>query len=133
MQLLTDKTFITQIENLTLDPEYFNHYGHIRLAYLYLKQNALEQSINKTCQGIKSYANSLGAEDKFHHTITEILVRIISLRMLQTGGQTWQNFRENNHDLFDNSLKVLKCYYSEQVLFSDKAKRTFVLPLGILS
>jgi len=133
MQLLTDKTFITQFENLTLDPEYFNHYGHIRLAYLYLKQYTLEQSIDKTCLGIKSYASALGAEDKFHQTITEILVRIINLRMLQIGKQTWQIFHENNHDLFDDSLKVLKCYYSEQVLFSDKAKRTFVLPLGILS
>ena len=96
---ITDETFLKQFENLTLDSKYFNHIGHIRLAWLYITQYGLESAMAKIFVGIPAYAGSLGASDKFHATITDAIVRIIAKRMAVGDENSWQTFVEHNSDL----------------------------------
>ena len=121
---LTDNEFLSQFESLTLDPQYFNHIGHLRLAWLYVNEHSLENAIELTSEGIKAYAQSLGATDKYHATITHALVRIVAQRQTANRCHSWQQFNELNHDLVTDALGQLKRYYSDTVLFSDEAKQT---------
>lgn len=145
---LSDQEFITLFENLSLPPEYFDHKGHLRLAWLYLQRYGLELSIIKVAQGIKAYAGSLGATDKYHCTITQALVCIMAQRLSiamplqdkQSAAQvqlltaelrhkaSWQLFVSKNQDLFVDALAVLQQYYSKSLLASKKAGKQFIQP-----
>lgn len=125
---LSDSTFLQQFENLSLDPQHFNHCGHLRLTWLYLNQYSLEISLDKIAGGITRYASSLGASEKFHATITEALVRIVARRMRQFKPRNWDEFQHQNEDLFTDSNQVLRHYYSDQLLNSEQAKNQFMQP-----
>ena len=126
--LLDDDTFLSQFENLTLDPVHFSHLGHLRLAWLYLDSNDIDTASEQACHGIQRYAASLGAHDKFHMTITDSLVRIIGHRINANKIQTWESFQETNTDIITDALSVLNQYYSNERLFSDEAKVSLVSP-----
>ncbi len=125
MSTLTDREFLKRFFELTLDPEEFHHEGHLRMAWLMLKQYPVEIAISKGCQGIQNYAGSLGAPDKYHQTISHALFYIMQRRGL---GDNWQAFIKANQDLVVNSIAVLANFYSEDLLFSDQAKHEYVTP-----
>ncbi|MDH5434384.1 MAG: hypothetical protein OEY19_10610 [Gammaproteobacteria bacterium] len=123
-ELISDTYFIELFENLTLDSDYFDHIGHVRLAWLYLHQYEFDDAMVKIADGIEEYAISLGATNKYHVTITNAIVKIIKQRM--NGEDNWQSFINLNSDLVDDCIKVLLNYYSEEVLFSEKARTSLV-------
>ena len=131
MDTLTDLQFITQFEDLSLDPGYFNHLGHLRLAWLYLLEHDLDTALDRVCCGIKAYAESLGASDKFHYTLTDAIVRIEHQRMMLLQQQLnvgslnagqWSDFIAANADLVNDGQKVLQQYYSPQLLATEQAR-----------
>jgi hypothetical protein len=134
--VLNELEFISQFENKTLDPSHFSHRGHIRLAWLYLNGFDAETAEIKLTNGIKNYAESLGAKDKFHHTLTIALTRIIKSRMsslernteLLETDQAWQLFQNQNSDLFENALSIVLEFYTQEQLDSPLAKTSFVQP-----
>jgi len=125
MSNLSDREFLKQFFELTLDPEEFHHVGHLRMAWLLLKQYPVDIAISKGCQGIKNFAGSLGANKKYHVTISHALFYIMKSRGL---GDNWQQFIEDNGDIVINSISVLTKHYSEDVLFSDAARIEFIAP-----
>lgn len=125
---LNDQAFIEQFEALTLPATEFSHLGHLRIAWLYLRQYPQTLAIEKTCSGIKTYAESLGAKDKFHLTLTDALVRIMAIRMKEQTGEDWQAFTDENPDLVSDALAVLAQYYSQAQLWSERARTRLVAP-----
>lgn len=126
---ISDADFIAAFHNCTLDPSLFDHAGHLRLACLNLKAYPLDVAIEKTCAGIKAYAESLGADDKFHATITTAIVRIIDERITAGDGTCeWREFIEGNPDLVEDCLGVLGRYYSGARLFSEGARQECLEP-----
>jgi hypothetical protein len=125
---LDDEAFIVQFEQQILPKEYFNHIGHLRLAYLYLQQLGLEKALDKISNGISTYAESLGVKDKFHVTITYAVVNLIYVRQAETPTESWQLFIEVNDDMVKNCMGVLDTYFSTDVLMSEKARCQRVEP-----
>lgn len=125
---ISDDKFIEQFENQTLPPELFDHYGHLRLAWLYLNMHPLEQAINKVTIGLSVYATSLGATDKFQHTLTEAIVRIMAIRMKRCNFDTLESYLKSNRDLVDDILTVVGTHYSHDQLNSARARTEFVCP-----
>jgi hypothetical protein len=74
---MDDQEFLSSFESRTLPKEYFNHAGHVRLAWLNLERHAFDTAVARTCDGIRAYATSLGAADKFHRTITVALMHLL--------------------------------------------------------
>lgn len=126
--ILTDQDFIEQFELCTLNPENFNHTGHIRLAWLYLQQNEENIAVEKVIKGIQAYAHSLGAKNKFHKTITHSLVKLIAIREHCNASASWQVFNQKNQDLVQDSIAVLLQYYDKSTLFSELARTELVQP-----
>ncbi|NMP31572.1 hypothetical protein HII17_08360 [Thalassotalea sp. M1531] len=125
---LSDTKFRQQFESCTLDPAYFNHLGHLRIAWLYLSEFPLEKAVDLACSGIKFYAESLGATDKFNYTITDAIIRIIHRRIKLQEIKEWSLFLSNNEDLVLNALEVLLNHYSKALLFSNRARQSLVQP-----
>lgn len=125
---ISDQAFIEQFENQTLPPELFNHHGHLRLAWLYLQRYPLQQAIEKVTTGISAYASSLGAKDKFQHTLTEAIVRIMALRKAQSHADTLESYLADNYDLVDSIGSVVGTYYSQELLNSEQARSGFMSP-----
>ena len=125
---LSDNDFLAQFERQTLPDDEFDHRGHLRLAWLYLKNEPLDAAVKKTTDGIEAYATSLGATNKFHHTLTEAIVRIMHGRLQQANSQTLDEFLIDNPDLVENMTGVLRSYYSEGRLNSEVARLSFNSP-----
>ncbi|MEM8862652.1 MAG: hypothetical protein AAGD96_30450 [Chloroflexota bacterium] len=125
---LTHGEFLNQFKNKTLNPAHFDHVGHLRLAWIYLNHHDLETSVEGVCSGIKAYAESLGANGKFHLTITDSLVRIVAKRLEEMPQKDLHGFLEQNQDLVDDAVFVLLNHYSKERLFSDTARVSLLEP-----
>lgn len=64
-------------EDCTLPPEYFSHEAHLRLAWIHIRRYGVEQAIANITTQIKAYATSLGAAQKYHHTVTVAAVKVV--------------------------------------------------------
>ena len=125
---LSDADFLSQFESQTLDKMYFNHLGHLRLAWLYLQAHDTDTAVQQVCLGIQAYATSLGATDKFHVTLTNAIVRIMAQRINGLTNQTWSAFLTENTDLVEDAQAVLTQYFSSGRLFSEEARLNLLLP-----
>ncbi len=125
---LSDATFLERFDDLSLDPQHFDHVGHLRLAWLRLRQLPLEAAIESVCAGIQAYATHLGAPDKFHRTVTEALLRIMAQRMPSQGGLDWPQCLPLFEDIAHDAAGVLGQFYSRDLLQSTTARATFVEP-----
>lgn len=126
--VLSDEQFIEQFERREPDPEHFDHRGHLRLGWLYLRRYSLTEAIERTTSGIRAYADSLGATGKFRHTLTEAIVRIMAQRMAAGQAETLDDFLADNPDLVENLWGVLTTHYSPERLESESARHRFVPP-----
>ena len=120
-----DREFVEAFEACTLPPAQFPHRAHVRLAWLYLREHPLLETLTRYSHGIRRYATSLGASAKYHETITWAYLFLIHERMQLAACETFEDFANANEDLFG---PVLDRYYSRETLGSDLARTTFVLP-----
>ena len=125
---LTESDFQSQFEDQSLPSEYFNHIGHLRIAWIYLSQNSIELALSKTSSGIKLYATSLGAPDKFHVKITDAIIRIISKRREIMKVKDWSLFLSDNADLVEDAIGLLSQFYTKELLFSFTAQTQLIEP-----
>lgn len=122
---MTDRDFIAAFETCTLPSDAFDHREHVRLAWLYLREAPLLNALPRFITSLKRYAVSLGASSKYHETITYAFMFLIHERMSRADADTFDEFAEENADLFG---PILERYYSRETLASDLAKATFVMP-----
>lgn len=123
-----DQQFITCFEALTLDPSTFDHKAHLRLALLCIMQDGLEPAVERVGRGIRAFAEHAGAQDKYHQTITEALMRVMGLRLARQPVADWQSFLASNPDLVNQAKEVLLQHYTAEHLFSAEARTRFVEP-----
>lgn len=130
---ISHQQFLEQFENQTLDPNYFDHRGHIRLAWLYLTGSTFDHAHTRIGQGILRYATSLGAPDKFHSTLTYALTYLIALRIDPHKGnekedKDFESFLSDHSELIDQPMALVHQYFSPELLNSDAAKRNVLEP-----
>ena len=125
---LNDDAFLKAFVDLSLDPLSFNHEAHVRLAWVHLSRFNLNQSIEKYNHGLKRLTKLYGLDGKYHETISWFFMIIINERRTLTLSNDFTIFKNENPDLFDSKSGILQQYYPKDVLASDFARRTFVLP-----
>ena len=126
--MLQDADFITQFEDCSLSPDHFDHRGHIRIAWLYVDKYGPAVALEKLVAGIRRYAGSLGADDKFHYTITAALLQILEQRQTACQAADWRDLIDQNPDLLTDAQQLLLRHYRQDVLFSEAAKAGWVEP-----
>jgi hypothetical protein len=117
---------IADFEAGNIDPEQFNHQGHLYVAWLYIRQYGTLDAITRFDAALRRLTQQCGIPGKYHATMTWFFLLLISERFEERDG--WHTFCRKNADLVTESKKTLGRYYSEDLMFSKIARERFVLP-----
>src|SRR6059058_1670469 len=125
---MSDEEFINQFETCTFPAASFHHREHVRVVWLYLQRYSVLETLARFSENLKRFAAANGKPNLYHETITWAYVFLINERMKRDGEQNWEEFANENGDLLYWQASVLKSYYDEETLRSDRARATFVFP-----
>ena len=118
--------FLKQFFDLSLPKSQFDHYGHLRLAWLVLREQPLPQACPTIANAIRRYASHLGAADKYHHTLTIAIIHLMAARI--SDEESFDEYLQHHPELVNDMNNLLAQHYSAECLHSDTARRSFQLP-----
>lgn len=107
----------------------FHHAQHVRVAWYYLRHRPLPDALERFQTQLRAFALAQGKPNLYHETITTAYVLLINER-LDDGArdENWDAFAARNADLLSWKPSILQRYYRDETLWSDRARRTFVMP-----
>jgi hypothetical protein len=105
----------------------FPHRLHVRVAWLYLRADALLRAVERFCADLQHFALAKGKPGLYHETLTLAFLFVIHER-LGGEGEDFEAFAARHPDLFRSHPSVLDRYYRPETLASDLARRKFLMP-----
>ena len=127
MSCVTDPTLsIADFEAGRVDPERFDHEAHVFVGWQYVTRYPLVEAVSRFDGALRRLTRKLGVPGKYHATITWLYLVLIAER--SRGLESWDEFRKRNPDLLGSGGTALDRYYTKDRLFSDIARRQFILP-----
>ena len=124
---MTDDELIGYFEAAQEPPGGFHHREHVRVAWIYLRRDAMPVALDRFRAGLRRFAEAHGKPERYHETITTAYVLLIAERMQETPA-SWETFAEAHPDLLGWSPSILDRYYTPETLKSERARREFVAP-----
>ena len=112
----------------TLPANEFHHHQHVEVAWLFVRRYGMPAAIGEFSAAIKRFAKAKGATALYHETITWAFLLIISERQARQPAEAFGDFAAANPDLLSWKPSVLDRYYSKELLASDLARQTFLMP-----
>lgn len=132
----SDEQFEAAFRQCTLPPATFSHEAHLRLAWIFLRKKGLQKGIKSICNQITNYVNHLGAQDKYHHTLTVAAVHIVHHFMQASDIDNFGDFILASPRLKADFKGLIQAHYSFDIFQSKQAKEEYmepdVLPFVIL-
>jgi hypothetical protein len=119
---------IESFESAAIDAEAFDHEAHIYVGWLYLERYPLAQGIAQFTDALRRLTRKLGVPGKYHETISWFYLLLIEERRSVSTPNDWFAFRRANNDMFCRDDNIFERYYSKELIFSDRARQSFVLP-----
>lgn len=123
-----DLAFLSSFEACDLEPGTFTHKAHIRLAWINLNQNSIDQAIDASRRQLKAFVKAVGAEEKYHETVTVAAVRIVYHFFLKDKGGGFEDFIEKHPRLLSNFKELYEGHYGFDLFGSQEAKENYVEP-----
>jgi hypothetical protein len=130
MNLLSDAdvSFGRQFDAGELAPGSFDHKAHLRLAYVHLATHGPDAAVDTFRGSLQRFLNHHQIDPaKFHETLTQSWLQAVWYFM-QRLGETADSDEFLGKSLVLHDPKVMLTHYSREVLFSDEARRQFVVP-----
>ncbi len=123
-----DRKFQHDFEQAVLQPSDFTHRAHIRLAYIYLCDNPLTDAKLLMQQALLNFLAANGVDPaKYRETMTQAWMMAVQHFMRTSHGQpSAAHFIAHNSQLLD--FQTMLTHYTEDTLFSDRARVAFVEP-----
>jgi hypothetical protein len=126
---VTDDSLVAAFEGAGFAPGSFHHRHHVQVVWAWLERRPLLDVLERFSAGLRRMAAAAGKPDLYHETITWAYVMLVQERRLLGGAADWPAFAEANPDLLAWRPSVLEeHYYRAETLWSDRARRAFVLP-----
>jgi hypothetical protein len=119
---------IESLESATIDADAFDHEAHIYVGWLYLERYPLTEAIEQFTNALRRLTRKLGVPGKYHETISWFYLLLIEERRSVSMPNDWFAFRRANNDLFCHDDNIVERYYSKELISSDRARQSFVLP-----
>jgi hypothetical protein len=119
---------IDSFENGTLDIGAFDHEAHVYIAWKLLEEDSFSAATLRFTSALQRLTRALGAEGKYHETISWFYMALIAERRSRRQSSGWSAFSGANPDLLSAPSALLEKHYSQERLWSDLAKRQFLLP-----
>jgi hypothetical protein len=123
-----DALSIAAFEAGNISAHEFSHEAHIFIGWSYLQETDLQQAIRRFTAAIRRLTRKLGAEGKYHETVTWFFMMVIAERCRSQSSRDWTTFKTGNPDLFADAKELLSRYYTKTCLDSELARKQFVLP-----
>ena len=128
---MDDDAFLEAFEARTLPKEAFNHRGHIRAAWMYVRAHGREEGRSYFRQALLGYVNAVGASAIYNETLTCVWLHLVANAVeasdpRASASADFEHFLGENPHLMDRRLPY--AFYSEQALTSDRARAQFVDP-----
>ena len=123
-----DIKFKFDFEQGSLPLAKFDHRAHIRLAYIYLLGSDTNSAVKNMRVSLCSYLqqNSIDVS-KYSETITRAwIIAVRHFIELTDNSVSADDFIDKNERLLDPNIML--SHYSPKVLFSDRARKSFVRP-----
>ena len=112
----------------TLPADQFHHRQHVQVAWLFVRHHGMPAALSEFSAAIRRFADAKGATGLYHETITWAFLLLIADRQARNPVESWEAFAAANPDLLTWKPSILNRYYSKELLASDLAKRTFLMP-----
>jgi len=112
----------------TLPANEFHHQQHVEVAWLFVRRHGMPAALSEFTTAIKRFADAKGATGLYHETITWAFLLLIADRQARHPATTFEEFAAANPDLLVWKPSVLDRYYSKELLASDLARQTFLMP-----
>jgi hypothetical protein len=126
---LDDREFLASFEDLRIPGSEFRHRDHVRLAWIYLSEATLADGAFRFCTHFRRFVRHIGAEPKYHETITWFYLVTIHQRIqARPPASCWEEFAGANEDLLDSRMGMLRMRYRAETLLDPLARRIFLLP-----
>jgi hypothetical protein len=126
---MDDERLVRTFEAAELPEGGFHHADHVRVAWRYLQRLALGEAMARFTVALKRFAAARGKPELYHDTITVAYMLLINERLEAVGrGASWDDFARRNADLLAWRPSALDRYYTSDTLWSERARRSFVMP-----
>ena len=119
---------LEEFECLEVDPESFDHAAHVYVAWELVTTYPLAEAIQRYSDTLKRLTRALNIEGKYHETITWYFMILIAERQSTVQAANWEAFVEVNPDLLNDGKTLLESRYSADRLWSEQARKQFLLP-----
>jgi hypothetical protein len=110
----------------TIDARDFRHADHVRVGFELLCHRTFPDALAAYSAALKDIARRAGNPGAYHETITVAFLALIAERHVIGKYADFDAFIADNPDLLDKS--ILEHWYKKDRLFSDIARKTFVMP-----
>ncbi len=125
---LSDQEFKRSFETCTMPAAVFNHEAHLRLAWVYLGEYGIEKAENLVQEQLKKYVASLGAEDKYHTTLTVASIKVIHHFMSRSKSDNFKGFIAQFPQLKTGFRELIGSHYGFDIYSSKKARLEYLEP-----
>ena len=125
---LSDDEFAEQFRTATLNPAYFTHEAHLRLAFILIKHHGIEGAMDQLCRQIAHFDQTFGDGTKFHKTVTIAAAKAVHHFMGRSSAKSFPELIAEFPRLNTNFKDLLACHYGFDIFSNPEAKRTFVEP-----
>jgi hypothetical protein len=127
---MDDAALIRAFESGVVPDGGFHHAQHVRVAWCYLRQHSFLEALERFQTRLRAFAVAQGKPDLYHETITTAYVVLINERLHEDGAgkEDWDAFAARHADLLSWKPSILDRYYRNETLWSERARRTFVMP-----
>lgn len=125
---MTDTEFLDAFTDATLPRREWTHAAHLRMAYLYLRDNERESILPTIRAGIRRYNEANGNFTGYNECVTVAFVRIVAGRLSKIRSETFDDFVHDNADLFEEGAKILLRYYGYPVWKDPISQERFIEP-----
>lgn len=114
----------------SLDPGCFSHRKHLSLAWKYLQRDGFPEGALNFRRHLKAYVTKVGAEGKYHETITWAYLVLLNeeMSLRSPPGEAFDAMIERRPDLLDHRGGAISRCYSKAQLDLPEARRVFLLP-----
>ena len=109
-------------------PAAFNHRAHLRLAYIFLCERDLDTACALMRDAIRQFLVVNGVDtNKYHETLTRAwMMAVRHFMMNSASARSFEDFVKQHEVMLDP--KIMLTHYSRDILFSARARATFVKP-----
>jgi hypothetical protein len=125
---MSERELFDRFVDTSLPADQFHHQQHVQVAWMFVRDYGMPAALSEFTAAIKRFAVAKGAHGLYHETITWAFLLLIADRMARTPAADWHEFAAANPDLLTWKPSILNRYYSRELLASDLARRTFLMP-----